>query len=226
MDNKPTLSFSNASLNKLALYFDFELIFEERVFEDWFSFKYHLSANELDTLRSLIEKHRLKLPAYTEEKLKVKFITPILNLVDFYQDQLDDWYEVEMKQEFEHVILKGIVDYLVAEGSAVPKLPYFFLQEFKYTFPDKDPKYQLLAEMIAALEMNPSHEMKGGFIVGALWYFALLRKVEERYFFYISPGYNALDFEDLQYIFTILQSVKAEALEAITNMTAQKKINP
>lgn len=210
--SKPILSFSSATFKKIREYFDVQVKYSEIDFRDWFSFSYDLSKAEQTYLDDLIRKHRLKLPAYLEEKLKAKFIIPILNLVDFYTSELDDWYEVELYQAFEHVILKGNVDFLVAQGSEIPEVPYFFIQEFKYSFPDKDPKYQLLAEMIAALAQNPSDEMKGCFIVGPLWYFTRLIKVDNQYEYFISPGFDALSNEDLYQIYSNLQAVKAEAL--------------
>lgn len=215
MDNKPTLSFSNATLKRLKTYFDVEINLDESVFKEWFNFEYHISKTDKDILDELIDTHRLKLALYQEEKLKAKFIIPILNLVGFYNDKLDDWYETEIYYEFDHVILRGVTDFLVAKGTDIPETPFFFLQEFKYTYPDKDPKYQLLAEMIAAIEQNPADEMKGCFVVGAQWFFTLLQKRGDKYFYYISQPFEALIHEKLYRIFTNLQAVKAEALAAI-----------
>lgn len=218
MSDKPILSFSNATLKKLKVFFDIDLRLEEMVFEKWFSFSYSISTEEKKTLDQLIQTHRLKLPLYQEEKLKAKFISPVLNLVQFYSGELDDWYETEMSHEFDHVILKGITGFLVAKGTDIPEIPYFYLQEFKYSLPDKDPKYQLLAEMIAAIGQNNSSEIKGCYVIGQLWYFTLLKKVDHTYHYYISPSFDALVPEKLQHIFSNLQAVKAEALAFLSNV--------
>jgi len=214
-NNKSILSFSNATLKRLKTYFDVEVKLDDKVFEKWFNFEYNISEADKHILDELIHKHRLKLSLYQEEKLKAKFIIPILNLVNFYTDKLDDWYEAEMYYEFDHVILRGLTDFLVAKGTDIPETPFFFLQEFKYTYPDKDPKYQLLAEMIAALEQNPADEIKGCFVVGSQWFFTLLHKRGDKYFYYISQPFEALIHEKLYRIFVNLQAVKAEALAAI-----------
>lgn len=73
--------------------------------------------------------------------------------------------------------------------------------------------------MIAATALNPSDTMKGCFVVGALWYFTLLKKVGEKYEYYISSGFDALMPKKLYQIFTNLQAVKAEALAAIANQS-------
>ena len=212
MNDKPTLSFSNATLKKLRKFFKIEVQLSETVFEKWFNFKYEISIAERGYLDQLIDTHRLKLASYQEQKLKAKFIIPILNLVHFYSGELDDWYELEMEHEFEHIILKGITDFLVAKGSIEPEIPFFYLQEFKYSQPDKNPRDQLLAEMIAALGINQSNEMKGCYVVGGQWFFTLLKKEENIYRYYISPYFDALIPEKLYQIFTNLQAVKAEAL--------------
>ena len=215
MDKKQTLSFSNATLKKLKTFFDIEVKLDQDIFKEWFNFEYKISGDSIRILDELINTHRSKLAFYQEEKLKAKFIIPILNLVYFYTDKLDDWYEMEMSYEFDHVILKGVTDFLVAKGTDIPETPFFFLQEFKYTYPDKDPKYQLLAEMIAALEQNPADSMKGCFVVGAQWFFTLLQKKDSKYYYYISQPFEALIHEKLYQIFINLQAVKAEALAAI-----------
>lgn len=213
-----SISFSNATLKKLEQYFKIEIEYREDVFADWFGFEYAISEREAETLTALQSKHRLKLPAYSEEKLKAKFIAAILNLVDFYVGQLDDWYEVELRYDFESLTLNGLVDYLVAKGSDLPKIPFFFLQEFKYTFPDKDPRHQLLAQMIVAIALNQEEKMRGGFVVGSLWYFALLQKEGELYRYYISPSFDALSQKGMFQIFTYLQAVKADALARLNSV--------
>ena len=212
MDDKPTLSFSNVTLSKIEQYFDVEIIYSEAIFKGWFVYDYHLSNDDKEQLDKLIKKNRLKLHAYLEEKLKAKFIIPVLNLVEFHTGQLDDWYETVISYEFEHVILNGTADYLVASGSKVPKTPFFFLSKFKPTKPSNDPELQLLLQLIAALAINEANVIKGGFIISAQWFFASLRKVENKYIYYVSPAFDALIPEKLYQIFTNLQAVKAEAL--------------
>lgn len=125
---------------------------------------------------------------------------------------IGDWYEIELQHDFGNVILKGIADYLVATGADIPETPFFFLQEFKYSLPDKDPKYQLLAEMLVAIAQNKMEEVKGAYVIGQLWYFTLLKKKGEQYEYYISPPFNALSVTQLQQIYRYLQAVKADSL--------------
>ena len=129
--------------------------------------------------------------------------------------KLDDWYEINITYEFEEVILKGTADYLVATGSRVPQMPYFFLQKFKPSKPTGDPEIQLLAQLLTALAINGKTLIKGGLIVGQLWHFAFLEKKGDQYFYYISPALDALIPEKLHQIYRNLQAVKAEALAEV-----------
>lgn len=217
MNKKPTIIYSSVTLEKLAKYFDFDIIYSDKKFKDWFGFKYNLLEEEKTMLDNLIQKHRLKLPAYLEEKLKVKFITPILNKVDFFTGELDDWYEMTIGHEFDNVVLSGATDYIVATGTKVPKIPYFFLQEFKPSKPSGDPEIQLLAQLITALAINQQNSIKGGYIVGQLWYFSILEKEGDKYKYYVSRNFDALSFKKLYQIYNILQAVKSEALGLCKN---------
>ncbi len=215
---KPKLTFYNIKVKDLQKYFEFEIIYEEEIFQDWFDFPYNLSEKEKVFLEALIQKHKLKLPSYSEEKLKMKFLSPILNKVDFYMGKIDDWYEVNLSHEFPNVLMSGVVDYAVAKGSKFPIKPYFFLQEFKPTFPDSDPELQLLAQMIVAVEENDMKSIKGGYIFGQSWRFAILKKAQspqKGYLYYISPVLDSLVVSHLQQIYVSLQSVKNEILEKV-----------
>ncbi len=213
-NTKPTFSFSKVSFKSLQKYFKIKIIYSEEVFDDWFGVDYIISDSDIRFLKKLISQHKLKLPSYMEEKLKAKFIIPILNRVDFFVEELDDWYEVALEHEFEEVILHGTVDYLVAKGSRFPETPYFFLQEFKPSQPKNDPEIQLIAQLTTALANNDEKtEIKGAYILGQLWRFAILQKTGEKtYNYFVSRPLDALVYEQLCQIYTNLQAVKQEIL--------------
>lgn len=214
MISKKKLSFSKINLKDLKNYFDIKITYTKVIFRDWFNYSYSLDETEQQVLKQLIERHALRLGAYKEEKLKVKFIGTILNQVNFLTNEIDDWYEVSIEHEFENVILTGIADYLVAAGTKEPETPYFFLQEFKASQPDQDPEVQLLAQMIATLAHNESQTIKGGYILGQLWKFAILEKIGDKsYHYYVSASFDALIYEQLKQIYINLQAVKKEAIE-------------
>ena len=112
--------------------------------------------------------------------------------------------------------MNGITDYLVAKGFDEPEKPYFFIQEFKPSKPNSDPENQLLAELIVAIENNQESSAIGAHIVGRLWTFVLLRKLDENTFRYVSSvGFNVLDIEDLKKLYIALQGVKADIIQKV-----------
>ncbi|TAG40164.1 MAG: hypothetical protein EAZ31_08635, partial [Cytophagia bacterium] len=87
--------------------------------------------------------------------------------------------------------------------------PYFFIQEFKPSIPDKDPEVQLLAEMLVTIEKNKTNILRGGYIIGQIWKFVILEKIgENQYQYFVSKIFDSLDLEDLTQIYIILQAVK------------------
>ena len=219
MANQPKLklSFSKVTLKKLKEYFKIEINYSKKAFEEWFAFSYHFTEEEISYLKNLIDLHELKLHSYGEEKLKAKFISPILNKVNFYVGELDDWYKIYLSSDFEEVTLSETVDYMIAKGTKEPEIPYFFLQEFKPSTPDIDPEIQLLAQMIVALKLNQTNKMKGAYIIGQLWLFALLNKKENGgYQYFISRPFEALNLEKLKLIYKNLQAIKTEFLSLAT----------
>ena len=178
-------------------------------FKDWFSYPYKLSKKESIFLKELIKKHALLLPSYFEENLKMKFLSPILNQVDFMSDNIHDWYEPNFFGFVNGYELKGFVDYMVATGIKTPEKPYFFIQEFKPTQADKDVEDQLLAEMLVAIEKNETNIFRGAYIIGQNWRFVILEKIAQNQFeYFVSKQFDALDLPDLKQIYINLQAVK------------------
>ena len=178
-------------------------------FDDWFGYGYVMNAEENLVLEKLINKHILYLPSYMEEDLKMKFLSPILNQVDFLTEKFHDWYNAALSGIVNGVEIKGFADIMIASGTKSPRKPYFFIQEFKPSIPDKDPEVQLLAEMLVAIEKNQTHVMLGGYIIGRSWVFVILEKIAENQFeYFVSPAFDALKLPDLKQIYVILQAVK------------------
>ena len=178
-------------------------------FDDWFSYNYKLSRKESLFLKELIDKHFFLLASYLEDTLKIKFIGPILNQVDFTADYVHDWYHASLGGEVNGVEIKGFADYMVATGMQEPRKPYFFIQEFKPSIPDRNPEVQLLAELLVTIEKNQTTIMRGGYIIGQFWKFVILEKIGENQFeYFVSPAFDALKLPDLKQIYVILQAVK------------------
>jgi hypothetical protein len=178
-------------------------------FDDWFGYDYPISETENNFFESLIDKNIMLLSFYMEEDLKAKFIIPVLNLVDFMAMPIRDWYDGSLSGMVNGVELKGFADFMVATGIDVARKPYFFIQEFKPSVPDRNPEVQLLAEMLVAIEKNKTTIMRGGYIIGRNWFFVVLEKVGENKFEYaVSKQFDSLDLPNLKQIYVILQAVK------------------
>ncbi|KOR32967.1 hypothetical protein TI05_03895 [Achromatium sp. WMS3] len=213
---KPVYNFAKIKIQDLEKLFYLKIIFTEQIFTDWFNYDITLKDEDIIFLKTLLEQEKNLLRYYNEEDLKIHFISPILNRINFksYEHEVRDFYEEFLIYETNDVILKGIADFLVAKGLKSPKNPYFFIQEFKKNAGYSDPEPQLLAELISAVELNQFNEMKGAFIIGENWIFVILsRLAEHKYHYSSSRTFNASNINDLQSIYKNLLVVKHEILQ-------------
>ena len=215
---KKQISFSTIKFKDLKQLVNLSPKVNDKVFDKWFSYEFTLSENDVVFLESLIEENQLRIPYYSEEELKMKFIGPLLNRVNFNFLGVTDWYERMISGEINGVTISGLTDYLVAEGYDEPELPYYFIQEYKPSRKGSDPEIQLVAELLIALEQNNWEEMIGTTIVGKIWDFILICKIRENeYDYFKSVGFNAMNIEDLKKLFIALQAVKADIKTKIAN---------
>lgn len=210
----PTYCFSQISFSDLKHIVEIKPKLNYDKFNDWFNDKNIISSNEdITFLKKLIDKNIFYMENYKEEDLKVKFITPILNRIDFINinKEIRDFYNESLCYKTEQFILNGETDFVVAKGHFFPEQPYFFIQEFKRSKAAKDPEPQLLAELISAIELNNFTVIKGAFIIGIIWHFVILEKVgNNKYQYFISKSYDSTDLEKLQGIYKNLLYIKRE----------------
>jgi hypothetical protein len=207
-----TFNYSSVTLNGLEEIFDIEKTHDRSVFEDWFSKKYNFKTEDNAFLEKLLKKNIDHINNYSELELISKFIAPILNRIDFEikDKHIRDWYEVQLKYETEQFIFNGRCDFVVAKGYDKPINPYFFIQEFKQTT-SSFPEYQLLSEMIVAILLNNSDQIKGAFIIGSIWVFMILNQLDNnKYQYCLSKKYDAIELDDLKQIYQNLQQIKTE----------------
>ncbi len=210
----PSYSFSQITLLELHSIVKIKPRLNYAKFNDWFNHS-NITLNNTDKsfLENLINKHAFSIETYKEETLKVKFISPILNRIDFsdLEKEICDFYDESLTYETEKFILTGKVDFMVSKGYFYSEKPYFFIQEFKPSTTANNPQPQLLAELIAAIELNQFTTIKGVFIIGTIWHFVILEKIgNENYQYFISKSYDSTDFEKIQGIYKNLLYVKQE----------------
>ncbi len=162
-----------------------------------------------DKFINLIAEHEFELDRYLEEELKMLFLAPILNSISFKCNGVKVWLERELYLELDTVSIYGKIDFMLAKGWLKPEEPFFFIQEYKKSIPNGDPKWQLLAEMLVAIKLSDNTEMLGSYIFSRYWYFVKLVKVDMEYHFSISQSYDSLKIDDLVLIYKNLQAVKS-----------------
>lgn len=205
---KKYYSFNNITLKEIKEIVSLEILYEDEIFSEWFDFDYTFSVEDKEFLKNLIEKNRRKFLIYSEEELKAKFLIPIFNKINFEKDEISDWYERNIKAKVNGVTIGGVTDFLIAKGIDEPEKPIFFIQEFKKTKTKSDPEYQLLAEMLVALNMTEESIIRGAFVIGSIWNFVILKREDEIYKYYISSNFDSSRIEYLENIYSNLVAVK------------------
>ena len=204
---------------------------------NWLNSKALVSDNEILFLEQKRQKAKKYISAWNEQELQIKFIGPIVELVDF--DVLDYFFsafsERKLEANYKNISLKGKVDWMVAIGKGEPRLPFFFIHEYKKQKGyDNDPKGQLLATMLAASVLNqtppkptlfnpfPKHDkdmpIYGCYIVGRWWYFVVLHKGK----YCESKPYDSVDKVVLLKIVQILKEQKQMIIKRIKEARASK----
>ena len=208
------LSFSTITLRDLRKLVDIKPVIDDSKFIDWFSTDVaSVDKDEELFLEKLIQRHRLFIESYSEEELKMKFLGPILNKVDFYVGEYQDWYERPLKGNIGGVEIIGKTDFMVARGLKEPDNAIFFIQEFKPAESKSSPQIQLVAEMLIALQQQELTFLRGAYIVGQLWYFVHLERQQESYRYYVSPAFDSLKLPELVGLYQALLFVKGELVK-------------
>jgi hypothetical protein len=145
---------------------------------------------------------------WSEEDLKMKFISPVLllgHMVD--DDKVIGYYDKIISATIEEVRLIVKSDFMFARGVLdVFSTPYFHFQEYKpYKNPSGDSMAQLLQAFLIAQEKNKNGKpIYGVDIVGKQWSFVILEGKD----YCISKVYDSVDKEDLLTIIAVLRKFK------------------
>jgi len=218
----PTYSYSKIKDSDLRELFSIKERIDKEIFDNWFDNSIVLESDTIEFLEKLLEEESVFIKKYNEEDLKVNFIIPILNRVNFKMIDIEirAFYEGSLSYKTERFILQGTPDFFVAKGLFFSEKPYFFIQEFKKGRYGLDPEPQLLAELISAVELNDFSSMRGAYIVGGIWNFVILQKIEvDRYEYFVSPNFDSTKIDDLQGIYRNLIFVKNEIKLTLRNLS-------
>jgi hypothetical protein len=155
-----------------------------------------------------LAKIQISFSGWNEEDLKMKFISPILELGQMIEDDVVIGYfdkiisavvegiKLTVKSDF--MLAKGTLDYFTT--------PYFHFQEYKpFKNPSGDSMAQLLEAFLIAQEKNQNGKpMYGVDIMGKQWTFVTM----EGKSYCMSKSYDATDKEDLLAIIAILRKFR------------------
>lgn len=202
---KPKLTFGNISPIELLQYFSIEENEDNNILD---ISDIEISKNSEDLLNNLIVKHKKYFIDYTEEEIKMLFISPILYDISLRENNIREWYERELSFEFDNIILSGKTDFMLASGTIIPEEPYFFIQEYKRSIPNGNPKWQLLAELLVTINKNGNKPILGSYNLGQYWHFIKLIKQDDKYIVFSSESYDSLKIDDLKIIYKNLKAVK------------------
>ena len=214
----PTYSFSKIKFLDLEKLVDIEEEFDDSIFNNWFSFNFQFADEDIIFLQLIIDDNIHLIKSYKEEDLKVKVLIPILNKVRFlnFKNKIRDFYEEHIIYKTDKFIFSGTPDFLVSNSLTRAKKPYFFIQEFKKSKEYSDPEPQLLAELIAAVELNNWQNIKGAYIIGQYWNFVILKKLNKnKYQYFVSRSFDSMRIEDLKAIYKNLLFVKNEIIQMV-----------
>ena len=196
--------------------FDIKERIDKKIFDGWFKKKIKIEQSTIFFLENLLKEESVFIKKYNEEDLKINFITPILNRINFKMRdrEIRTFYQGSLTYKTDKFILQGTADFFVSKGLFYSEKPYFFIQEFKKNQYGLDPEPQLLAELISAVELNDFKTIKGAYIVGAIWNFVILKKIKvHKYEYFISPNFDSTKIHDLEDIYKNLLVVKNEIIQ-------------
>jgi hypothetical protein len=184
------------------------------VLQDWISATYTLTKEENNMLDKIYDEIAEDGDYWNEEELKIKAVGLLFFLADItVKNKIKVFYERPLAAVIKGYSVSVVVDCMVATPMIFnsPKLPYFFLQEFKKGKGEKkDPEAQMLSAMLIAQEKNKDDKpIFGGYLVGSNWRYATL--VGQNYC--LSRQFDATNKSDLLQIVCVLRKLKDLILE-------------
>lgn len=188
------------------------------IFKTWFNNNTIINSETELFLKELIDENEVLIKSYKEEDLKIYFISPLLNKINFksFENEIRGYYEEKLTHKTEKFIFSGTTDFLVSKGLTESETPYFFIQEFKKAEEYSNPRPQLLAELITGVELNNWKFIKGAYVIGAIWNFVILEKLDkDKYQYFISQNFDCTKIEDLKDIYKNLCFVKNEIFQMV-----------
>jgi len=167
-----------------------------------------LNSNEEYIFDKTLNKAIKDLKGWSEEDLKMKFISPILDLGYMLQDdKIISYFDKIIWADVEGIRLTVKSDFMLARGIMnIHKEPYFHFQEYK---PNKKPTGDSMAQLLEAFLIGQAKNsraipMYGVEIVGAIWRFVIMEGKE----YCVSEAFESTKREHLLQIIAILRKFR------------------
>lgn len=216
MKNQIIKTFEKWKIDELHQTFKLKKMEDETLLrKNWL---YEEILNIEKTTHDVIEKLRFQLQQnaafWNDDELKFFFISQLISIVDFTSDKYKVFTQRPMSATIDNVVLKGVVDFVIATGIGEPQSPFFFLHEYKQERKGaNDPLAQLLSEMLVAQALNKhKFPLYGCYILGRFWFFVVLEGTE----YCISNAFNAAD-QDIFKVVSILHRTKKYINQVLEN---------
>jgi hypothetical protein len=170
------------------------------------------SVSESEIFEKIYQKAVEKIGGWSEEDLKMKFISFVLDLGDLTDDKnIVTFFDKQLKGIVEGISLSVKSDFMLAKGFMnIYQTPYFHFQEYKPQInPSGEPMAQLLEAFLIAQEQNSHNDIEiplyGCEIIGKQWCFVTMEQKQ----YCISSIYDCTNREELLRIIAILRKFRA-----------------
>jgi len=208
-------SFESWLYDEVESVFGIKKIKNLKILEAWILSE--KKASEIDNflLTRLKDKLVDNFISWNEDELKMQFIAPLLNIIDYNSDKYKPYSQRTLTLKTDKIEVSGKVDFMLATGKSRPKEPFFFIHEYKQMHQSQknDPFGQLLIAMVAAQSKNDKqHPIYGTLVEGRYWYFFVLNNNE----YSVSKGFDACE-NEIYNIYSILNKVKDYLEDILAN---------
>lgn len=205
------LRFSDCTLTLLDRRFGLRREIANPLLDRWLQSSSTLTELERSNLQALQKVLLLNAEGWNEQELSLRFIGPLLAVVDFMEFyRFNLFAQRHIQAVINDVELGGEPDSIIATGYREPEIPMFAFTEYKRLVdPQGDPAGQTLAAMLVAQALNDDQQaVYGCYVIGSDWRFMLLAGKH----YLISRDYSALS-DEIYDILRILKALRAIIVE-------------
>lgn len=169
-------SFKHWKRQEVEETFGIEEVETHPLLEKWLKANNEISESESTRLEELRELLIKNVDLWNEAELKMKFLGPLLNLVNYDTKHYRAFMERSFSLRKADDVANGTVDFLIARGKQIPRSPFFCIHEYKSDpSASNDPLGQLLIGLVAIYienqKKNNEIPLYGIYVVGRFFYF-------------------------------------------------------